>query len=166
MTPQTYLRTAIVPALSLLPPKMGTPEAVAMLIAIALEESGLRHRRQIGGPARSHLQFELGGLQGVLKHPASGPHAAAVIDSLDYSDCTPAELHAAMELDGVLACAMGRLLLYTDPHPLPARGQSAPVSWAYYWRNWRPGAFKDWTPDQAPPDKWAPYVATAWAALD
>jgi len=106
------------------------------------------------------------GSERCIRDSASGPHAAAVIDSLDYSDCTPAELHAAMELDGVLACAMGRLLLYTDPHPLPARGQSAPVSWAYYWRNWRPGAFKDWTPDQAPPDKWAPYVATAWAALD
>lgn len=34
MTPEALLRTAIDPALALLPPKMDTPEARAMLIAI------------------------------------------------------------------------------------------------------------------------------------
>ena len=34
--------------------------------------------------------------------------------------------------------AFARLLLWTDPAPLPALG-AAVRAWAYYRRNWRPG---------------------------
>lgn len=40
MTPQIYLRCAIAPALSLLPPALDTPPARQMLLAIGLQESG------------------------------------------------------------------------------------------------------------------------------
>ena len=53
------LKNNIIPAaLSLLPPKMDTPEARAMLGAIALQESALRYRQQVGGPAK--------GLSGII----------------------------------------------------------------------------------------------------
>ena len=47
MTPELLLKTAIIPALSLLDPKLDAPAARAMLIAIALQETGLRARRQM-----------------------------------------------------------------------------------------------------------------------
>ena len=43
-------RTAIEPALLLLPARMESPQAVVMLLAIGLQESRFTHRRQIGGP--------------------------------------------------------------------------------------------------------------------
>ena len=68
MTPAQFLRFAIDPALSLLPPVMDTRAARAMIISICLQESRLQHRRQIGGPARGFAQFERGG--GVCPVPA------------------------------------------------------------------------------------------------
>ncbi len=53
MTPAEALASAVVPALSLLPGKMDTPEARVMLLAIGLQESHLTFRRQRPtGPAR------------------------------------------------------------------------------------------------------------------
>ncbi|HSW34192.1 MAG TPA: hypothetical protein VLH36_11330, partial [Steroidobacteraceae bacterium] len=45
---------------------------------------------------------------------------------------------AAMLTDDLLGCAFARLLLYSDPKPLPEPGQIV-TSWDYYIRNWRPG---------------------------
>lgn len=73
------LRNNIIPAaLSLLPSKMDTPEARAILIAIALQESNLKHRRQVGGPALGLLQWELPQVGLVLRHPVVGPLARNV----------------------------------------------------------------------------------------
>lgn len=157
MTPDVYLRTAIAPALSLLPARMNTREARAMLVAIALQESDLSARRQHGGPARSHLQFEAGGLIGVLQHQSSSMYAAAFVHELDYSALTPHELHSAMEFDGVLAAGIGRLLLWTDSHGLPLETDPVDTGWAMYQRNWRPGA--------PHPTRWPACWAKAWAAV-
>ena len=47
-------RNAIQPALALLPAKMHTRPALQMLLAIALQESDARHRRQ-QGDCQQHL---------------------------------------------------------------------------------------------------------------
>lgn len=148
MTPQTFLRCAVAPALSLLPPALDTPPARQMLLAIGLQESGLRHRQQIRGPARGYLQFELGGLQGVLKHDASSALAASVVAALDYDRLSPADVHAVLAHNDVLAAAMGRLLLWTHPKALPTDLQDG---WIYYMNLWRPG--------KPHPGRWA----TCWA---
>ncbi|SFL23661.1 hypothetical protein [Azotobacter beijerinckii] len=128
---------AIAPALALLPARMTSPQAEAMLLAIGLQESGLAQRRQIGGPARGLWQFELGGVRGVLQHPLSRPPALAVCKAR-HVEPTEAAVYAALEHDDTLAAAFARLLLWTDPAPLPALGEVG-NGWSLYVRTWRPG---------------------------
>lgn len=52
MTLSEIRAAAIAPALALLPARMSSPQAEAMLLAIGLQESCLVHRRQHNGPAR------------------------------------------------------------------------------------------------------------------
>ena len=129
-------------ALAELPARMDSPQARVLLIAIALQESRLTHRDQIvkgkkpgvKGPALGLWQFELGGgVKGVLSHPASMHHA--LIDATGRSN---RDVWLALETDDVLAARLARLLLWTDPRPLPVRGDAA-AGWNYYIRNWRPG---------------------------
>lgn len=133
-------RDALTPALALLPERLRSREAQALLLAIGLQESLLIHRRQIRGPARGLLQFELGGVRGVLEHRASRDLARTLCAARDVQP-TPEAVYAALEHDDILAMAIGRLLLWTDPRPLPAIGQAA-EAWALYLRTWRPGAAK------------------------
>jgi len=129
---------AIAPALALLPARMNSPQAEALLLAIGLQESGLIHRRQIGGPARGLWQFEQGGgVRGVMRHPLSRPHALAVCTAQGVEP-TDAAVYAALEHDDILAAAFARLLLWTDPAPLPAVGEVG-KAWDLYVRTWRPG---------------------------
>ncbi|TLX54850.1 hypothetical protein DN824_20420 [Stutzerimonas nosocomialis] len=131
-------RTAIAPALALLPARMNSEAAVVEMLAIGLQESRFEHRRQIGGPARGWWQFERGGgVRGVLQHTSSRDHAIAVCKARGVQP-TDAEVYAALEHDDVLAAAFARLLLWTDPKPLPAVGQVGPA-WDLYLRVWRPG---------------------------
>lgn len=130
--------SAIAPALALLPERMTSPAAETMLLAIGLQESRLVHRRQIGGPARGLFQFERGGgVRGVLLHPVSREHAAAVCRARGV-DPTEVAVYNALEHDDVLAAAFARLLLWTDPLPLPALGR-VDAAWNLYLRTWRPG---------------------------
>ena len=57
-------------------------------------------------------------------------------------------LWTAIQSDDVLAFAAGRLLLWTDPAPMPLDEAGA---WACYLHNWRPG--------KPHPSTWP----TAWA---
>lgn len=135
---QTIRASAIAQALELLPAKMTGLEAEVLLLAIGLQESRLTHRRQIGGPARGLLQFELGGgVRGVLRHRSSREHAQAVCRARNVIAAEGA-VYAALEHDDVLAMAFGRLLLWTDRDPLPAVGDIG-AAWDYYLRTWRPG---------------------------
>lgn len=135
--PKDALEQVIVPALRLLGQKLDSPEAEVMLLAIALQESGLAHREQIGGPAHGLWQFELGGLRGVFKHASSAHRAEDVASSLGVSS-TPEAVYKALPEDDTLAACMARLLLWTDPKALPAVGDEA-GAWALYLRTWRPG---------------------------
>nr|WP_316904517.1 hypothetical protein [Ralstonia mannitolilytica] len=71
------VKTAIEPALAILPSAMDTREARVMLLAIGLQESRFMLRRQVGGPARGFWQFEegtkmsRGGVWGVYLHDSS-----------------------------------------------------------------------------------------------
>jgi hypothetical protein len=122
---------------ALLPSNMNTDRAKAMMIAIALQESGFIHRRQIGGPALGFVQWEINGVSGVLNHRASRDHAVALCSMLSYSPL-PDVVHPAIAHNDVLNFGFARLLLWTDPRPLPQE-QETEESWNYYLRNWRPG---------------------------
>ena len=134
---------AVHEALRLLPPAMDSKEARVMLYAIGLQESRFTHRAQVidgggKGPARGYWQFERGGgVTGVLRHPASRFWANSVCNARNIP-AQPLNVWLALETDDVLAAALARLLLFTDPARLPAVGEQAD-SWSYYMRNWRPG---------------------------
>lgn len=140
MTPHDFLKNALEPALLLLPQKMSTNPARAMVIAICLQESQLKDRKQIGGPARSYAQFEKGGgVVGVLNHYASRQHARIVLSRLDYSeDSGPDACFIAIEHNDILCAAFSRLLLYTLPELMPVKGDPD-HGWHCYQKAWRPG---------------------------
>lgn len=132
------IRDIILPALAILPPPMTSIRAQVMLLAIGAQESGLTHRRQMGGgPARGLWQFERAGIQGVLHHHATTEHAAAVCWRCANAGTTAAVYHQ-LESDDILACAFARLLLWTLPGQLPGRDQ-AEEGWSQYVAAWRPG---------------------------
>jgi hypothetical protein len=124
-------------AYSLLPQRMESNAASAMLIAIAMQESRMKHRRQIRGPARSYWQFELGGVMGVLRHRASAAHAQEVCDLLNV-EASPSAVYTAIEHNDILAACMARLLLFTLPYSLPDEGDPE-GGWNQYIDAWRPG---------------------------
>lgn len=140
------VRVAIDPALSLLPARMDSPGARAMLLAIGMQESKFAHRRQFPtGPARGFWQFERGGVRacsgsrcwGVLVAPASRPHAERVLRRLTYP-VDVAAAHAALEHNDALAAAFARLLLFTLPERLPRRDEPD-EGWRQYLAAWQPG---------------------------
>lgn len=121
-------------------PGLDTPAARAMLWAIGRQESRFIHRRQIGGPARGFWQFERGGgVRGVLTHRASADMARKLCAACGVEP-TSFAVYPALEHDDVLAAGFARLLLYTDPKPLPpVEPRNENAAWDYYIRNWRPG---------------------------
>jgi hypothetical protein len=148
ISPHDFVGKIMEPALDLLPARMGSIEARVMLLAIALQESGLTHRwqvvdparPQIKGPARGLLQFEQGGgVKGVLTHKASQDYATDVCLARGVV-AAPAQVYDALDRDDILAVALGRLLLWTDPYRLPAADDQMGAL-GLYLRVWRPGAY-------------------------
>lgn len=138
------LPCVIRPAMALLGSKYDSQTAIKLLLAIGFQESEFSFRAQVGGPALSYWQFEQGGgVRGVLRHHTSAEEAFRICNDLDY---VPSEtiVYPALRNDSLLACAFARLLLWTDPKPLPTLQGPA---WDYYKRTWRPGKPR--------PDKWA-----------
>lgn len=138
MSPEAFLKIAIKPALALLPENMGADEAKRFMLAICLQESALKYRRQIGGPARGWPMFETNGVRGVLTHKSSSKHAAKLLDDLEYKGYSQKmpELHAAFEHNDALSLGFARLLIYTLPYSLPKTAQEG---WDQYIAGWRPG---------------------------
>ena len=121
-----------------LPGKFNSTAANVLLLAIGLQESRFEHREQIGGPARGFWQFERGGgVNGVLTHPATAKNAVASC-VLRGVNPTKEAVYQRLHEDDLLACAFARLLIYSDPRPLPPPGM-ANAGWDYYIANWRPG---------------------------
>lgn len=137
MNYQEALSNVITPGLALLHPKFDTPEARVLLLAIGMQESRFRHRKQIGGPAHGFYQFERGGgVNGVLNHRWTKLLITQVIDAKGIK---PEECYDCIVNDDALATVFARLLLYTDPNPLPSLTSDPEESWRYYLVNWRPG---------------------------
>lgn len=156
------MHTAVEPTLSLLPKKMASDEARVMLLTIGLQESRFEHRYQVlndptkKGPARGFWQFEQGGgVKGVMGHPSTSEHAHRICSERDVP-FNPQSVWLRLETDDILACTFARLLLYSDPRPLPRIDDSA-RAWQLYERTWRPG--------KPHPEKWGGYHARARAAL-
>lgn len=155
MYPVDALREIIDPALAELPAGMVSDAARVMLVAIGLQESRLTYRRQgNGGPARGLWQFERnGGVRGVLVHRASRDEARAACGRRDLP-ATATAVYMAIEADDRLAAIFARLLLWTDPLPLP---DDMDDGWSYYLRNWRPG--------KPHPQTWPAYYRRAVQAV-
>lgn len=144
MTPHRLLQYAIIPALAELAPHGVAPgrSAERFLLAIALQESDLAHRRQVSpgggetGPAASFWQFERGGgCAGVLRHPLAAPRMRAVCEDFNVEP-TPLALWEAMRYNDIVAAAAARLLVFTLPGKLP---ETPAEGWAQYLDAWRPG---------------------------
>lgn len=137
----TALSSVIRPALhELLPAKYAGRDVEALLLAIGQQESGFAHRTQVGGPARGFWQFEQrGGVHGVLNHDATRLEARAVCLKRAVAP-TDGDVYLALGHDDAFACALARLLIATDPAPLPKWGDAKAAA-DYYHRNWRPGAW-------------------------
>ncbi|WP_288843932.1 hypothetical protein [uncultured Deefgea sp.] len=159
MTPTRLLNQGIKPALAELQTTFGIAdslEARRFLIAIALQESNIAHRRQVtssgkeDGPAASYWQFEKGGgCRGVLTHAAVAKTMKLVLSANDIGE-SPQELWEAMRFNDVVAATAARLLIYTLPNKLPTTMQDG---WNQYLKAWRPG--------KPHPDKWASCWTTA-----
>ncbi len=137
MTPQQFLSTIMLPAISLFP-QYDSPEARCLLLAIAGQESNWAERvQQPVGYARGFWQCEEGGaVADVLTSPDTRE-----IKDLCTTLCIPtsiAKVWEAIAWNDCLAYAIARLNLWLDPHPLPAIGDS-PASWQTYLRAWKPG---------------------------
>lgn len=147
MTLTEIMAAGIEPALGWLPPKMTSPEAKRMLLAIGLQESRFEHRWQVlndptkKGPARSFWQAEEAGgmVTGVMTHPATKDLARAACAAQLVSFTTRA-VWLAIENNDELAAILARLLLWSEPSALPKVTDEA-GGWALYLRAWRPGAY-------------------------
>ncbi len=133
------IKDYIEPGLSLLPPKMDTDKARAMLVATGLQESGFTNRKQIGGgPARGFWQNEKNGaIKGVLTHPST----KEIIREVCTRIVVPADIELCYGLvayHDALACSFARLLLWTLPRPLPGPDE-VDEGWRQYLEAWRPG---------------------------
>jgi len=148
---------AIGPAFRLLGPRFASAPASALLIAIALQESGLRHRVQINGPAHGLWQFEPIGCEGVLTHPASLAPAKRVCQSI-IIDPSPDAVYQAIVYNDVLAAAFARLALWRLPDPLPIQADGPEAAWGQYIECWRPGK-----PHR---ERWDENWAIAWSLFD
>jgi len=142
-----YPKAAIETAFQLLPAELDSRKARVNLAAIGFHETAYLTRIQYGkGPARSYWQFEdgrLAGINGVLTHRASAELAKKVCKARGVLPERVA-VWKAMETDDVLGAAFARLLMLTDPHPLP---DNAADAWTMY-------ADRLWRPGKPHPEKW------------
>src|SRR3990167_5653674 len=138
MSALAYVHKHVIPAaLGMLPARLDTPDARAMLLAIGLQESRFQYRRQIGGPARSFWQAESGGgFRGILFHAETRQLARDILSRTRYGEPDESDF-AAIEHNDILACCGARLLLYSHPKPLPKQGETE-YAWRYYLDTWRP----------------------------
>jgi hypothetical protein len=142
MVPKDFLLYVIEPTLVWMSDKIpvktpySTPAAAMTLLAIALQETNLDHRAQLGnGPARSFYQFEQDGLTGLLLSDEAGPVAYHMTSLLGYK-WDFEYLHKAIEFADNLATVYARLLLHADSRPL---SEDKNAMWDLYYDNWRPG---------------------------
>lgn len=141
-----YPRAAVETAFFSLPHSLDSLPARRILAAIGYQESRYRNRRQVierngalveAGPACGYWQFESGGgVKGVMNFAGRVSQWAREICELRGVPWVRNDVWLALSQDDVLAAAFARLLMFTDPQPLPTTAEAA---WALYLRVWRPG---------------------------
>lgn len=144
MTPQLLLSSAIVPGVSYLRGH-GIEDKLAarhLMLAIAMQESGLRHRRQVSGdgtesgPAVSYWQCEQTGAgHWLLLHKIAGPILREACGDFDVQP-TDASIWNAIRYCDALAAIVARLSIFVLPGALPT---DAEMGWKQYLSAWRPG---------------------------
>lgn len=154
------VRFTLPTAMALLPAEMDSPEARALLLTIALQESRFMDRRQQNfGPALGFWQFEKSGIRNVSKHLASRTHLEAALRVLRYGDLIgqTSLLHGTVQDNDTVACIFARLLLYTLPGRLPRRTEPE-LAWRQYLDAWRPG--------KPHVDTWASLFTESWTRVE
>lgn len=142
MTPIEALKGAF----TILPKHMNPTQeqpgrVVVPLLTMQRQEAPNQEQKQIGGPAVGIWQFEKGGgINGVLKHSTSAKAARELCTTLGVQPTNDAVYAALQGTNDVLDAGFARLLMWTDPNPLPAFGD-VEGAWQLYLRTWRPGAY-------------------------
>lgn len=143
MTPDLFAQKILIPALGELSPVIDIPystEAARFLLAIALQESGLLSRFQLltkglsmPGPGRGWWRLEQGG--GVLSVFLGAKTKEKAIRLCEYCQVLPRTdaVHRAVEGHDLLSTGFARLLLWTDPTPLPQDAEAGWVQYRNYW---------------------------------
>lgn len=153
MNSSLYIAHIVIPgAYALLPEKMNSPAATAMLLAIGLQESRFVYRNQARGPAGGFWQFEDIAVKSVVESSHTKDAIAIVLATMGYQVSIPM-IQDALSNNDILACVYARLLLWAHPGPLPLRTDVNPA-WAYYLACWRPGRPFSGT--------WAGFYKQAW----
>lgn len=155
-TPKQVLAQVIVPGLALLPPSFDSPQVRVMLLAIAGQECGLRTRQQAGGPAHGLWQCEQPIMGLLLANPNSADLVRAICKARAVAPIA-SDMYWAVMTDDLFACAIARLILWCDPHPLPELGD-ADDAWICYQKNWGPGKPR--------PADWPGNYSAALAAIE
>jgi hypothetical protein len=161
VTPELFLNLSIKPVLNWLGEPYASPAREVLLLSIALQESRLKWRVQMGVDGRplphlgrSFYQFEMNGVTGVLNHKRCGwVHERC--GELGFTP-VPVVIHDAMAEADHLATVMATALLWSDTRRLPEVGDMH-GGWLLYKRTWRPGVAREET--------WAPCYAAAMAAV-
>lgn len=131
-------------------------EEHTMLLAIAGVESAWSQRtQQPVAYAHSFWQWERGGVLGLMRDDETSKQVAVLcgMAGVPFQSTGIWNYMAKPEADNFSA-AMSRLLLWTDPSPLP---KTMDDGFDYYVRNWRPG--KPYEP------RWAAVWSQAVAAI-
>lgn len=160
MSPALFRDLIIVPTLSAM--REGrVHDRATLLIAIAIQESGLTCRRQTPrGPARSWWQIEpLTAIDTLQRYPS----AQRLVSELGYHVRRGENISAILEWCDAGACAIAAGIVRLCPLALPAIPLSAPIvgakeeCWRYYLRAWRPGKPR--------PERWGEAFGSALKAM-
>lgn len=162
MSPSTFLSRILDPGLDWTATHASVVQnrsaARVFLLAVAIQETDLVSRFQVvaggAGPARGWWQFEAPTLGLMLRHPVSGDRLRSLCAAA-WVRPDQGSIWRAIEGHDALAVGVARLLLLTDPHPVPV---TAAEGWeCYSARLWRPG--------KPHPDKWPRCWQAAQAAV-
>jgi len=129
LSPTEFRRQVIVP--SLVAMGFAGTAAERLLLGTALAESGLRHLKQVRGPALGLYQIEPATHHDLWhNYLRFRPHLASLA-KLFLAPRQP--LHRQLVWNLAYATAIARLIYFRDPEPLPAAEDSAALA-AYYKR--------------------------------
>lgn len=157
MNPAQVLKYGILPVFEWMgesKPALNDIDAARMVLAASIQESGLTHRHQIGGPAHGFQQDEPIGAAEALRVDNT-ILKTRFLEKLGLPQ-EPVALHRALEWSEWGMVVSARLKLWPLPNRLPRQGEQD-EAWDQYTASWRPG--KPW------PHKWEHSWVTACQAV-